>query len=176
MKPVSTAIWITVGGITGTDQVLNDLLAGATYKHRVRTECVGGPSAYSPVQEFTTPCRRWCSLRGRRPVDGERHHHCRLRLRWHTAQALFQEINKIVASDRSINAAFGTSVSISGDYAIVGARIGEGSGAAYIYIRSGNTWVEQLELQMSDGSGGDGIGCSVAIDGLCHCGGKFRGS
>lgn len=163
-KPVSTAIWITVGGITGTDQVLNDLLAGATYSYRVRTECVGGPSAYSPVQEFTTPCTGGAACEDGDPLTENdiiiADCDCA-----GTPRRPFEEINKIVASDRSINAAFGTSVSISGDYAIVGARIGEGSGAAYIYIRSGNTWVEQLELQMSDGSGGDGIGRSVAIDG-----------
>lgn len=163
-KPSGTANWNTVDGITGTDHMVEGLLAAVTYSFRVRSECAGGSSPYSPVDMFTTLCTLGAACQDGDPLtendivfaDCE----CAGTLR-----RPFEEINKIVASDRSINAAFGSSVSISGDHAIVGAVTGTGAGAAYIYVRSGNTWVEQQELQMSDGSGGDGVGCSVAIDG-----------
>jgi len=66
---------------------------------------------------------------------------------------------------------FGASVSILGDYAIVGAWQNDGdgnvknSGAAYIFKREGNTWTEKKKLLASDGSNGDNFGYSVFISG-----------
>ncbi|KAA3606901.1 MAG: T9SS C-terminal target domain-containing protein [Calditrichaeota bacterium] len=78
---------------------------------------------------------------------------------------------KIVANDADISDAFGSSVSIDGDYAIVGAE-GDNvlgamyyQGSAYIYIRSGNTWTQQAKIIANDGVPGDYFGVSVSIDG-----------
>ncbi len=83
---------------------------------------------------------------------------------------------KIVASDREAGNAFGYAVSISGNYAIVGAlgnskdTIGldslSGSGAAYIFERnaSGN-WVQKQKIVASDRASGDMFGVAVAISG-----------
>src|SRR5210317_1456169 len=62
---------------------------------------------------------------------------------------------------------FGYSVSISGDYAIVGAPYDDtgasSAGAAYIYTRSGTTWGNEQKLLGEVAS--DFFGWSVAIDG-----------
>ena len=65
---------------------------------------------------------------------------------------------------------FGTSVAISGDYAIVGAPQDDPSavtdaGSAYIYFRSGTTWSLQATLPNPAPASGDTFGFSVAISG-----------
>ena len=77
---------------------------------------------------------------------------------------------KLVASDASGDDQFGNSVSISGDYAIVGASYedlsgSDGAGAAYIFKRSGVTWTEETKVVASDRAGGDKFGKSVSISG-----------
>ena len=78
---------------------------------------------------------------------------------------------KIMASDRQAGDLFGTSVSISedGNTAIVGAYYedtgGNDAGAAYIFVRSGSTWTEQVKIQASDKEAGDLLGISVSISG-----------
>ena len=66
---------------------------------------------------------------------------------------------------------FGRSVSISGDYAIVGADKdhsgGTDSGAAFIFKKDkdAETWTEQAKLLASDIAANDGFGYSVSISG-----------
>jgi len=64
---------------------------------------------------------------------------------------------------------FGTSVAISGDYAIVGAHNDDtgdsDAGSAYIYVRSGTTWSLQSTLNNPTPSTSDLFGYSVAISG-----------
>jgi len=75
---------------------------------------------------------------------------------------------KLIPSDGEIRDLFGRSVSISGDYAIVGASeniFANSPGAAYIFKRDGDTWVEQAKLLSSDGAKGDRFGVSVSISG-----------
>ena len=75
---------------------------------------------------------------------------------------------KLTASPTRANDRFGSSVSISGDYAIVG-NIETGntndSGSAYIYVRSETTWSQQQKITPSDGSGSDNFGWSVSLSG-----------
>jgi hypothetical protein len=81
------------------------------------------------------------------------------------------EEDKLTASDGASGSGdgFGSSVSIDGDYALIGARDdndnGFDSGSAYIFKRSGTTWDQQAKLLASDGASGDGFGSSVSIDG-----------
>jgi hypothetical protein len=79
------------------------------------------------------------------------------------------EQNKLMASDGEIGDEFGYAVSISGDYAIVGAYRdndnGTDSGSAYIFKRDGETWVEQEKLRASDGVAYDRCGFCVSISG-----------
>ena len=81
---------------------------------------------------------------------------------------------KIVASDRGTSDLFGSSVAISGDTAIVGARyedhdsiggaVKTNAGAAYIFTKSGSTWTQQ-KIVASDRGTNDQFGRSVAISG-----------
>ena len=74
------------------------------------------------------------------------------------AYAQFDEF-KLTASDAAADDLFGWSVSISGNYAIVGARKddndGTNSGAAQIYVRDGQSWTEQAKLTASDAKASD---------------------
>ena len=76
---------------------------------------------------------------------------------------------KLFASDAADGDRFGTTLTMSGDYVIVGVPrkdgVGENSGAAYIFRRQGTEWVEQAKLLASDEARGDYFGISVAIDG-----------
>jgi hypothetical protein len=72
---------------------------------------------------------------------------------------------KLLASDGAASDDFGYSVSISGDYAIVGAYYDDTKGSAYIFKRNGTSWSQQQKLLASDGAAGDGFGCSVSISG-----------
>ena len=92
------------------------------------------------------------------------------------------------ASNTEAGDAFGSSVAISGDTVVVGAP-GEdsalttvvhnllladelntangasGSGAVYVFVRSGTNWSQQAYLKASNAGGGDAFGASVAISG-----------
>jgi PKD repeat protein len=75
----------------------------------------------------------------------------------------------LVASDGILGDYFGCSVSISGDYAVVGAcqndDNGSDSGSAYVFYRNGTMWSQQAILNASDGATGDNFGQSVSING-----------
>jgi len=76
---------------------------------------------------------------------------------------------KLTASDAATENNFGFSVSISGDYTVIGAmgndENGTHAGAAYIFHRSGTIWSQQAKLLASDGVAHDIFGKSVAIFG-----------
>ena len=80
---------------------------------------------------------------------------------------------KIVASDRNSLDQFGFSVSLSGDYAIIGARYEDqdslgnntlsASGSAYIFKRNGSLWLQEDKISASDRGENDQFGCAVGI-------------
>ncbi|MCK5077258.1 MAG: hypothetical protein KAR38_12830, partial [Calditrichia bacterium] len=76
---------------------------------------------------------------------------------------------KLLANDGAQDDYFGTSVSINGDTAIVGAIFdddnGSSSGSAYIFDFDGSTWTQQQKLTAGDGAAGDRFGGSVSISG-----------
>ena len=77
---------------------------------------------------------------------------------------------KGIASDGAAGDQFGISIAVSGDTAIVGARaddIGANTdqGSAYVFVRSGSTWVQQAKLTAFDGTTSDNLGFSVAVSG-----------
>lgn len=83
-----------------------------------------------------------------------------------TAQAYWPEKNKLLASDGEGGDKFGYSVSISGDYAIVGAFFDDGwTGSAYVFYFDGTSWTQQAKLTASDGAAKDYFGFSVSISG-----------
>jgi hypothetical protein len=82
------------------------------------------------------------------------------------------EVTKLTASDAATSDHFGTSVSISGDYIIVGVASksipGTRRGAAYIFARDYggvDIWGEVMKLTASDAEDEDRFGCSVSISG-----------
>src|ERR1022692_4607455 len=77
---------------------------------------------------------------------------------------------KLTASDGLAGDAFGVSVSVSGDTAVVGAgfkKIGlnRGQGEAYVFVRSGTTWTQQQTLTALDGATNAVFGFSVSVSG-----------
>jgi len=72
----------------------------------------------------------------------------------------------ITASDGAANNYFGTSVSMYGDYVIIGAPgKTDSTGQAYIYKRNGTTWGSEVILTNSDSAPLDQFGASVDIHG-----------
>jgi hypothetical protein len=71
---------------------------------------------------------------------------------------------KILPGDGAAGDYFGMSVSMSGNYAVVGTPYNNDStGAAYVFRLEGLNWIEEQKLVASDGSQGDGFGFNVAI-------------
>jgi len=76
---------------------------------------------------------------------------------------------KLTAADAAAGDYFGSSVSLSGDTALIGAYYGGDSGvdsgSAYVFTHSGATWAQQAKLTPSDGATNDRFGSSVSLDG-----------
>ena len=75
------------------------------------------------------------------------------------------EVATLVASDGTAGDQFGVRVSVSGATALIGARFDDNKGAAYVFVRSGNTWIQQAKLTAADGAAGDQFGVSVSVSG-----------
>jgi hypothetical protein len=76
---------------------------------------------------------------------------------------------KLAADDGAPSAAFGFSVAVGGDTAVVGASLDDAGGnanqgAAYVFVRSGDVWTQLQKLTSPDGAAGDLFGISVALD------------
>lgn len=74
------------------------------------------------------------------------------------------EIQQLLASDGDEEDLFGYSVSIDGNYAVVGAR---NDGSAYVFYKEEEIWTEQIKLIPSDGHYSDSFGYSVCIEEDC---------
>ena len=76
---------------------------------------------------------------------------------------------KLLAQDGVNKDCFGKSVSIAGDYAVIGAYYdddnGENSGSAYVFKRSESNWTQDAKLLPHDGDKGDLFGFSASIEG-----------
>jgi hypothetical protein len=71
---------------------------------------------------------------------------------------------KLYASDGAEGDAFGWSVSLAAERLLVGAYAHDSTrGAAYVFVRIGDSWVEEAKLVASDGVGGDSFGWSVSL-------------
>jgi protocatechuate 3,4-dioxygenase beta subunit len=79
------------------------------------------------------------------------------------------QMAKIFADDKAQSDYFGEAVCISGDYAIVGARLnddkGSDSGSVYIFKNNGTQWTQQQKLTANDGAASDHFGNAVSISG-----------
>ncbi len=84
----------------------------------------------------------------------------------------------LTALDGAASDFFGAHVSLSGDTVLVtasGDDVGANAdqGSAYVFDRSGGTWVQQQKLLPSDGGAGDGFGLSGALFGDTAVVGSF---
>ena len=88
-------------------------------------------------------------------------------------QQAYLKASQVTAGDQ-----FGVSVAVSGDTVVVGANqedssttgvnstpneSASGSGAAYVFVRSGTTWTQQAYLKASQVNASDTFGLSVAV-------------
>lgn len=77
---------------------------------------------------------------------------------------------QLTASDGGPDDYFGTSVALSGESALIGAR-GDSTpsetyaGSAYVFKRVGNSWIQEAKLVANDGASEDYFGVAVAISG-----------
>ncbi|TLM72285.1 MAG: tandem-95 repeat protein, partial [Actinobacteria bacterium] len=76
---------------------------------------------------------------------------------------------KALASDGAADDVFGAAASIDGDTAVIGAYndddFGSNSGSAYVFVKIGGVWSQQVKLTAADGTTTDYFGASVAVDG-----------
>jgi hypothetical protein len=75
---------------------------------------------------------------------------------------------ELSADDGAALDGFGFSTSVSGDTIVIGApyaTIGDngGEGAAYVFVRSGDTWTQVQKLEPDDGTSNFNFGWSVAV-------------
>ena len=83
----------------------------------------------------------------------------------------------IKASNAATGADFGSSVALAGDTLAVGAfGDSSGSGAAYVYQRTGTTWAEQAALKASNPGMGNVFGYIVAVSGDTLAVGSYQES
>ena len=77
--------------------------------------------------------------------------------------------SNVNANDTEESDRFGNAVDFDGKHLIVGAYSANApqgdSGAAYIFARQGNSWIQQAKLIANDGDSFDWFGASVAISG-----------
>jgi hypothetical protein len=83
-------------------------------------------------------------------------------------EAAFTQQQKLVAVNGQANDLLGCAVAIDGNTAVIGAHkdrsaSGVKPGTAYVFVRSGNLWIQQQELNA--GENGDRFGYAVAISG-----------
>jgi hypothetical protein len=88
------------------------------------------------------------------------------------AKLIIGQAQRLVATDPADFKAFGRTVAVDGDTAVVGAQgdqqLGEGAGAVYVFVRSGAGWQPHpLTPKLASSSGSDqaGFGQSLALSG-----------
>ena len=87
-----------------------------------------------------------------------------------TTEGTWSQEAKLTAADAQDGDDFGDAVALSGGAALVGAAsddtiVGERTGSAYVFMRSGSLWVEEVKLTAGvDASMWDNFGNAVAFD------------
>jgi len=82
---------------------------------------------------------------------------------------MWTEQQKLLPADGVVDMQFGIAVDLDGDTVLIGANRdddnGIRSGSAYVYTRSGNTWMQQAKLIASDGAEEERFGIDVGLEG-----------
>jgi hypothetical protein len=91
--------------------------------------------------------------------------------RFDSESGMWVEQDTLLAPDGAAGDKFGSSVSVSGDIAVVGAPLdadngpASGSGHVYRYDAGSDTWIPQVKLLAPGGTADDVFGAAVAISG-----------
>ena len=79
----------------------------------------------------------------------------------------WEQVAKLQADDAAPRARFGWDVGVDGSTIVAGAPLSaapdRNSGAAYIFKRQGDDWVQVAKLTPEDGDGGDAFGTSIDV-------------
>jgi hypothetical protein len=111
----------------------------------------GGPSEPVTQDECEAAGKHWCA------ADAT----C-----WSDQDATWGAQQKLTASNAALKRLFGTSVSVKGDTAVVGAFGGAETDAAYVFTRTGTTWSpEQRLIAADDDDDSHVFGVAVALSG-----------
>lgn len=136
----TNGVWTEVEKLTASDGAAYDsfgngvALSGATVIVGAPNASVNGNTAQGAAYVFTQSGGNW------------------------------NQTQKLLAADGAASNEFGTSVSIQGDTALIGAiQLLHGPGAAYIFGNSTGTWTQTAKLTASGGSGA--FGDAVRLDG-----------
>ncbi len=90
---------------------------------------------------------------------------------------VWTQTKKLLADDGASRDLFGSSVGVSGQSVVVGARqdddLGNISGAGYVFRKSSGLWVQTAKLLADDGAASDFFGQSIAIGGSTIVVGAF---
>jgi hypothetical protein len=82
---------------------------------------------------------------------------------------IWSQQQKLLPSDPGTGDRFGQAIAISGDTVVIGAYLnndlGNDSGSAYVFARSGAVWSEQQKLLPSDGTENDAFGVRLTVEG-----------
>ena len=82
---------------------------------------------------------------------------------------VWTQVAKLTADDGAAGDMFGGSVAVSGDTAVIGARLNLGnltdSGSAYVFEKAAGVWTQTGKLTPTDGASNDQFGFSVALSG-----------
>lgn len=129
--------------LLATDRAAGNQLGGAVAING-NYAVVGAPD----ISEGNIPTSGQCAYVFERSADGK-----------------WIQIQKLVASDKASGDNFGQSVSINGNYILIGAPGKDNSiGAAYIFKRNtSGIWAEEKKIVASDRNAGDRFGTSVSI-------------
>jgi len=88
---------------------------------------------------------------------------------FHRSDGRWIEMQTLTASDAAASDEFGQSISLSTDTLVIGSwksdAAGEDSGAAYVYRRSGQSWVPEQKLVAADLAADDRFGVCASVDG-----------
>jgi hypothetical protein len=119
----------------------NETFLGSSVAVSGRTVLVGAP--FLAVDVFVEPTKGW--------------------------RGVVSQTARLTASDQQSNDAFGASVSISDNTAVVGGKLAlSEAGAAYVFVKPAGGWKDMTQtakLTASDGAIGDQLGKSVYISG-----------
>jgi hypothetical protein len=80
------------------------------------------------------------------------------------AELKVEQVQKLLADDGAAEDRFGRSIAVDRSTVVIGARLADNSGAAYVFTLHDGTWTQQAKL-LAEGPGSRSFATSVAIDG-----------